>query len=168
MNKTLITALTLLLASVSWTSVASAELRIATIQSQRLIKESPQYKKMEAQMKADFERRAKQLEQEGKKLSEDLQEFKRNQDVMSAAERNRMEKDLNTRRIDFNYSERKFREDVAAREQELAGQLMNRISSVIEAVANEGNYDLILQDPVFASDAVDVTGAVLQRLERED
>ena len=36
---------------------------------------------------------------------------------------------------------------------------------VIEAVAKEGNYDLVLQDPVFASDAVDVTGAVLSRLE---
>lgn len=116
-------------------------------------------------MKADFERRAKELEQDGKSLSEDLQEFKRNADVMSAAERARTEKDLNTRRIDFNYAERKFREDVAAREQELAQKLMNQISEVIEAVAKEGNYDLVLQDPVFASDAVDVTGAVLSRLE---
>ena len=163
--KQITTILALLIAGAAWSSTAFAEVRIATIQSQRLIKESPQYKKMEAQMKADFERRAKELEQDGKSLSEDLQEFKRNADVMSAAERARTEKDLNTRRIDFNYAERKFREDVAAREQELAQKLMNQISEVIEAVANEGNYDLVLQDPVFASDAVDVTGAVLSRLE---
>ncbi|WP_348675557.1 OmpH family outer membrane protein [uncultured Abyssibacter sp.] len=155
----------LLIAGVAWTGNAMAEIRIATIQSQRLIKESPQYKKMEAQMKADFERRAKELEQDGKSLSEDLQEFKRNADVMSAAERARTEKDLNTRRIDFNYAERKFREDVAAREKELAQTLMNQISEVIEAVAKEGSYDLVLQDPVFASEAVDVTAKVLARLE---
>jgi len=163
--KQITTILALLIAGVAWSSTALAEIRIATIQSQRLIKESPQYKKMEAQMRADFERRAKELEQQGKQLSEDLQSFKRNADVMSAAERARTEKDLNTRRIDFNYSERKFREDVAAREKELAQQLMNQISEVIEAVATEGKYDLVLQDPVYASDAVDVTGQVLRRLE---
>lgn len=163
--KQITTILALLIATVTWSSAALAEVRIATIQSQRLIKESPQYKKMEAQMKADFERRAKELEQDGKQLSEDLQAFKRNADVMSGAERARTEKDLNTRRIDFNYSERKFREDVAAREKELAQKLMNQISEVIESVANEGKYDLVLQDPVFASDAVDVTGEVLKRLE---
>ena len=93
--KQITTILALLIAGAAWSSTAFAEVRIATIQSQRLIKESPQYKKMEAQMKADFERRAKELEQDGKSLSEDLQEFKRNADVMSAAERARTEKDLN-------------------------------------------------------------------------
>ena len=74
--KQITTILALLIAGVAWSSTALAEIRIATIQSQRLIKESPQYKKMEAQMKADFERRAKELEQQGKQLSEDLQAFK--------------------------------------------------------------------------------------------
>lgn len=166
MTKTL-TTVALLTAGLLLGGVAHAEMKIAVIKSARLLQESPQYKRAQAQMKADFADRAKALETEAKKLGEDIDEFKRNQDVMSLSERNRMEKDINNRRVDFNYTERKFREDLAAREKELASTLMNQISSVIKSVAESGGYDLVLQDPVYASDAVDITDAILTRLEKQ-
>ena len=169
MNKILVTLVSaaLLTGGAVFSGVAHAEMKIAVIKSARLLQESPQYKRAQQQMQADFADRAKALETEAKKLGEDIDEFKRNQDVMSLSERNRMEKDINNRRVDFNYTERKFREDLAAREKELARTLMNQISSVIKDVASSGGYDLVLQDPVFASDTIDITDAILKRLESQ-
>ena len=169
MNKitTLLISAALLAGGLTVSNAAQAEMKIAVIKSARLLQESPQYKRAQQQMQADFADRAKALETEAKKLGEDIDEFKRNQDVMSLSERNRMEKDINNRRVDFNYTERKFREDLQAREKELANTLMNQISSVIKDVASSGGYDLVLQDPVYASDAVDITDAILTRLESQ-
>ena len=63
MTKTL-TTVALLTAGLLLGGVAHAEMKIAVIKSARLLQESPQYKRAQAQMKADFADRAKALETE--------------------------------------------------------------------------------------------------------
>ena len=42
--------------------------------------------------------------------------------------------------------------------------MRERINAVIVEVAKELKYDLVVQDPAFASDAMDITDEVLKRL----
>ncbi len=149
------------------TTLALAQSRVAVISSQRLLTESPQYAEAGEAMKKEFQSRADALEKEARALAEDMAKFKKDAEIMSGTERAAREKELNTRRIDISYSERKLKEDVAIRERELTQRLMQQFQEVIEAVALEGQYDMVLQDPVYAREKADITDTVLERLRRK-
>ncbi len=145
---------------------ASAATNIAVINAGKLVTGSPQFKSAEEAMRKEFEARAKKIESDVKELAADIEKFKRDADIMSGSERAQKEKDLNTRRIDQGYAERKFKEDFAARRQELFNDVLANITEVIKAVAKEGKYDIVLQDPVYADDSIDITETVLKRLKK--
>ena len=149
------------------TTLALAQSRVAVISSQRLLTESPQYAEAGEAMKKEFQSRADALEKEARALAEDMAKFKKDAEIMSGTERAAREKELNTRRIDISYSEGKLKEDVAIRERELTQRLMQQFQEVIEAVALEGQYDMVLQDPVYAREKADITDTVLERLRRK-
>ena len=149
------------------TTLALAQSRVAVISSQRLLTESPQYAEAGEAMKKEFQSRADALEKEARALAEDMAKFKKDAEIMSGTERAAREKELNTRRIDISYSERKLKEDVAIRERELTQRLMQQFQEVIEAVALEGQYDMVLQDPVYAREKADIIDTVLERLRRK-
>jgi outer membrane protein len=155
------------LAAMMFAAAASAQPKIGTVRAQDLVQQSPQYQAAEARMKADFERRATELQSEGRQLQEDLRKFQQEADLMAPADRVQREKDLNTRQIDFGYKQRQFQEDVQNRERELFVELMTRIRDTIEKVARDQGLDLVLQDPIYASPGIDITDEILKRLQAE-
>ncbi|MEN8719071.1 MAG: OmpH family outer membrane protein [Oceanococcaceae bacterium] len=152
------------LATMITSTAVMAQSRIAVINSARLLTESPQYQAAGESMQKEFKARAEALEKDARALAADLEKFKKDAEIMSSTERAKREKDLNTRRIDISYAERKLKEDVAIRERELTQDLMQEFQSVIEKVATENKYDLVLQDPVYAAKSTDITDTVLARL----
>jgi outer membrane protein len=138
--------------------------KIGAIRTADVVLQSPQYKASAEKMKQEFDRRRNDLEAEAKKLEDDLKKFQREADLLSAADRAKTEKDLNTRRIDFGYKQRQFSEDMSNRDRQLTQEMRSKINDVILAVAKEKGYDLIVQDPAYAAEAVDITDEVLKRL----
>jgi outer membrane protein len=144
---------------------ASAEMKIITIRAGDLVQASPLFKSGQAAIKAEFEKRKAELENEARKLADDAKKFQREADVMSSDARAKAEKDLGTRKIDFEYKQRQFGEDFQKRDRELSEKLMNNIKEVVIQIAKEQNAQLVLQDPVFAAPGIDVTDQVIKRLQ---
>lgn len=166
MRNQIFSAVLLLAGALLAAAPASAQaMRIATIRSTELVQSSPQFKAGQDKMKAEFERRATELEAEAKKLAEDIKNFQKSSDLLAAADRAKQEKDLNTRKIDFEYKSRQFQEERTTRERQLFADMMTRIKSVIEAVAKERGIDLVVENPVYAAPSVDITADVLTRLQ---
>lgn len=156
----------LLAASALASSAALAQTgRIATLRANDLVQQSPQFKAGQERMRAEFERRATELEADLKKLQEDAKKFQKEGDLMSPADRAKIEKDLNTRRIDFEYRSKQFQEERTTRERQLFTDMMANIKAVIEAVARERGVDLVIENPVYSSPAIDITDDVLKRLQ---
>lgn len=143
---------------------ALADTKIAVIRSGDIVQNAPQYKAAEAKMKAEFDKRKNDLEAQGKQLGEDIKKFQRDGDVMSATDRAKTEKDLTTRQVDFQYAQKKFQDDLQTRDRELTKNLMDAIKAVIQQIAKEKGYDVIIQDPVWSTDSVDITDEVVKRL----
>ncbi len=148
--------------------IASAQVKIATIRSLDLMRDAPQIKTANEKMKTEFEKKQKDLDSERKKLEDDAKKFQREADTLSAQQRATAEKDLNTRKIDFEFKARQMSEQVQAREQELRRELQAKFAKAIEEVAKEKGIELVLQDPVYAAPAIDITDEVLQRLSSSD
>lgn len=146
-------------------SVSAQAAKIGAIRTADVVLQSPQFKAGAERMKAEFERRRNELEAGARKFQEDVEKFQREADLLSAADRAKREKELNTRRIDLGYQQRQLQEDMANRDRELTEEMRARINDVIVQVARERGFDLIVQDPAFATEAVDITADVLKRLQ---
>lgn len=164
MHKTFRAAAVLGAALLFSTGTAFADGKIAAIRSADLVKDAPQYKAAEAKMRSEFDKRKADLEAKGKQFADDVKAYQRDGDTMAPDARAKMEKDLNTRQVDLNYAQKKFQEDLGNRDRELTQDLMGKIKSVIDAIAKEKGYDMVMQDPVYVNPANDITDEVLKRL----
>jgi len=142
-----------------------AQTKIVAIRAAELVQQSPQFKAGAEKMKAEFDRRKNEIEADAKRFVDDAKKFQKEADLLSAADRAKQEKDLNTRRVDLEYKQRQFQEDFANRDRQLTTEMMAKIKGVIVQVAKEKGADLVIQDPVYAADAIDITAEVLQRLQ---
>jgi outer membrane protein len=84
---------------------------------------------------------------------------------MSDNQRNRIERDILSRRRDLKRKTDEFREDLTIRRNEELAKLNRQVTDVIRDLARADKFDLILTSGVvYASDRVDVTERVLVKL----
>ena len=145
-------------------SGAYAELKVGAVRGQDLVTQSPLFKAVQDKLKGEFEKRQKDLESDAKKFEEDVAKFKKEEGLVSAEQHAKTEKDLGSRQVDLNYKQRQLQEDAQNRQNELMQDLQKKVKEAINALAKEKAYDLIVLDPVYATDAVDVTDDVLKKL----
>ena len=138
--------------------------KIAVVRSADVVRDSSQYKAAETKMKAEFEKRRADLEGQGKTLADDYKAYQRDADTLSADQRLKKEKDLKSRESDLGFAQRKFQEDLANRDRELTQDMMSKIKTVIVSIAKEKGITLVVQDPVYSDDSIDITADVLKRL----
>lgn len=165
MFKTVLAAATVAVSLIAVEPALAQSGKVAALRSNELVQQSPQFKAGQEKMKQEFERRANDLEAEAKKLAEDIKAFQKEAELLSAADRARKEKDLNTRKIDFEYKSRQFQEERTNRERQLFTEMMGKIKVVIEQVAKEHGASIVIENPVYADPGVDITDQVLKRLQ---
>lgn len=143
---------------------AAAESKLAVISTPALLRDAPQIRSADARLKAEFEKREKDLQAEGKKLEEDIAKFRREADAMSPQQRTAAQNDLNMRRTNFEEKQRTFAQQAQARNGELQRDVLEKINQAIDAVAREKGLDLVIRDPAYAAPALDITADVLKQL----
>lgn len=158
------------LASLGWFSSAAsaAELRLGFVNAAKVLEEAPQAKEARERLEREFAPRDKELvnAQQGLKKMED--KLARDGAVMSESEQRKLERDILNAKREIKRSQDEFREDFNIRRNEEFGKLQRRVYEAIVALAKQDNYDVILGDGViFASERVDLTDKVLERLRRE-
>lgn len=154
----------LTLALLSAAAPASAELKVGVVSMPRLQREAPQIKNANEQMRAEFEKKQQSLEADGRRLEDDIKKFQREGATMSSDQRAKAEKDLSTRKIDFDAKQREISEQAQNRQREMLRDLQVSFDAAIKAVVQEQGLNLVVPDPVYADDALDITDAVLKKL----
>ena len=143
---------------------ASAEIKVGTLRVEDVLRQSPQFKAGEERMRSEFEKRQKDFESEVKKFQADAEKFAKEKDLLSPSDRATREKNLSSTQVDLGYKKQQLQTDVQDLDRKLMQDLQVKIKSVIEQIAKDRNLDLILRDPIFASDALDITDEVLKAL----
>jgi outer membrane protein len=84
---------------------------------------------------------------------------------MAETERRNKERDLANQSRDLQRMQREFREDLNLRRNEELAGIQERANKVIQQIAADEKFDLILQDPVvYASQRIDITDKVIKAL----
>jgi len=144
---------------------ASAELRIGFVNASKLLEEAPQATAARDNLQQEFAPRDRELVAMTKEIKALEEKLARDAAVMNETEQRGLERDILNRKRDLKRSQDVFREDFNLRRNEELGKLQRLVVETIRTVSKEQKYDLMLTDGVlYASDQVDITNQVLQRL----
>ncbi|MEE8119876.1 MAG: OmpH family outer membrane protein [Gammaproteobacteria bacterium] len=165
MNKATLFASTVALAVMSMPAVA--EIKIGFINFARLIDEAPQAAAAQQAMQQEFAGQQRVLTAQQKELRGLEEKLTRDGAVMSETERRDTDRRIRELQRDMSRRQQEYVEDVNLRRNEELGKIQRLIQKEAQAYAVEQNYDLVIGDGIFyASSSVDITEAMLRRLER--
>lgn len=145
----------------------AAGTRVAFINVQQLMVQSPQAMKARETLKQDFGSREQALAHEGQSIRAAEKKMQNQKAFMSSAQQKKAEAKLQQRVADFNKKMDQFRHDFAKKRQELLQNLEKHLYQVIIKVAQEKKYDMVVSTGVvYADKSVNITPAVLAELKK--
>lgn len=144
-----------------------AEVKVATVNFQRLMEESVQAKAATQVLQDEFAPRQRELQQKQKDLQTKQDKLARDGALMAEKERTTLEKDLTKGQRELQSEGQAFTEEVNTRRNEELNRLQNLLVTEIHTFAKNGAYDLIVPSSVavYAKDSLDVTAQVLTFLQ---
>jgi len=147
------------------TGLSAAELKVAVVQLQKLISESAQVQKAQADMKKDFQARETKLVNEQKELKKLEDRLEKDFAVMNDAEKQKAQKEFMDRRNELKRDMDEMNQDLNIRRNQEMGKFQKSVNEAINLVAKEQNIDLVLVEGIaFAKESLDVTNQVEEKL----
>ncbi|HJU20871.1 MAG TPA: OmpH family outer membrane protein [Casimicrobiaceae bacterium] len=150
----------------TFASVAvAADYKIGFVNTERLFREAAPAKRAQAKIEKEFAARDAEIQKLAKQVRDLQATLDRDGPTMTDADRRTKERDLANQSRDLQRMQREFREDLNLRRNEELAGIQERANKVIQQIAADEKYDLILQDPVvYASKRIDITDRVIQAL----
>ena len=143
---------------------AAVELKIGFVNTERVFREAAPAKRAQQKLEKEFAARNAELakmEKQGRDMQADLE-----RDNVTLTEPQRREKERQLADISRNFQrmQREIREDLNLRRNEELASVQERATRVINQIAEQEKFDLILQEAVFASGRIDITDKVIKAL----
>jgi outer membrane protein len=146
-------------------NLAFAEIKIGFVRVDQILKDAPQATESNKKLETEFKSRTEKLKKQISDLNENEKDYKKNSLTMSDIEKEKNQKKLQQTRIDIQRSERELREDIDLRRREEITKLQNKVTKVIEILAEKEKFDLILYTGVaYSSNKIDITPLILKEL----
>jgi len=142
-----------------------ADYKIGFVNSERLFRDAAPAKRAQQKLEKEFAGRDAEIQKLAKQVR-DLQTLLEKDGVtMAETERRNKERDLANMSRDLQRGQREFREDLNLRRNEELSAVQERANKVINQIAIDEKFDLIIQDPViYASQRIDITDRVIKAL----
>ena len=149
---------------VAASAAAAADMKIGFVNTERVFREAAPAKRAQQVLEREFSNRNTELaklEKQGRDLQTDLE---RENVTLPEAQRREKERQLADISRDFQRKQREIREDLNLRRNEELARVQERATRVINQIAEQEKFDLILQEAVFASSKIDITEKVIRAL----
>ena len=156
-------ALVLILAAYA-AALSAAEMKIGFVNTERVFREAAPAKRAQQALEREFSARNAELakvEKQGRDLQTELE---RDNVTMSEPARREKERQLADISRNFQRLQREIREDLNLRRNEELAKVQERATRVINQIAEQEKFDLIVQEAVFAASRIDITEKVIKAL----
>jgi outer membrane protein len=148
-----------------WAFAAGAvELKIGFVNTERVFREAAPAKRAQQKLEREFALRNAELSKVEKQGRDMQAELERETVTLSDAARREKERQLADISRDFQRKQREIREDLNLRRNEELAAVQERATRVINQIAEQEHFDLIVQEAVFASSRIDITEKVIKAL----
>ena len=148
-------------------SVADGSLRIAFVNIPQILEQAPQADAVRETLDQEFVTRVLDLDSGDKKLALIKQRLEREAALLDEEARRKLDRELLTQEREMKRSHEEYNEDRNIRKNEELAKMQREIRLSIVTLAKELGYDMVLESGVmYASDRVDITGLVIERLKK--
>ena len=148
-----------------WAFAAHAvELKIGFVNTERVFREAAPAKRAQQKLEREFAARNAELgriEKQGRDMQTELE---RENVTIPESQRREKERQLADISRNFQRLQREIREDLNLRRNEELAAVQERATRVINQIAEQEKFDLIIQEAVFASGRIDITDKVIRAL----
>lgn len=148
--------------------VQAADLKVGIVKVEKILTEAPQVEAINSEMLKRFggqKDELKGMEEEIKKLQDD---YKRNELVMTQDKLDEIKNKVIGKLQALKQKEAMLNQEVNTMRSQKLAELQQIIRGIIEDIAKDGNYDLVLTDGVvYAGDELDITTEVLKRMKKD-
>lgn len=140
--------------------------KIGVVDLQKIMQTSSQMKEIQLKLEKEFKPRRDKLVAVEASLKADMEKFKRDGAVMSAAQKKEMEKKIVSTQQQFERDGQQYQQELSTANNEAMEGLYAKVRTAITTVAKEGEYDLIVQKDAapFSSETLDVTEKVVKAI----
>ena len=145
-------------------AAGAADIKIGFVNTERVFREAAPAKRAQQKLEREFAARHSELakiEKQGRDLQTELE---RENVTMPESTRREKERTLADISRNFQRLQREIREDLNLRRNEELASVQERATRVINQIAEQEKFDLIVQEAVFASSRIDITEKVIRAL----
>ena len=142
----------------------AADYKIGFVNTERLFREAAPAKRAQSKLEREFAARDADIQKLSKQVRDLQASLEKDGVTMSEGDRRNKERDLANLSRDLTRQQREFREDLNLRRNEELASVQERATRVINQIAEQEHYDLIVQEAVFASSRIDITDKVIKAL----
>ena len=144
----------------------AADVRFAVVDMQRALNECESGKKAKDQVKAKFERSQDQLKRQRDDLDRMKEDYDRRALVLKDEERRNLEKDLESRTLEFKRKYEDFQRDLKRTDAELTSSIVEDLYGIVRDYGAKNGYSLVLEASsgalLYNDKAVDVTDEIVR------
>lgn len=147
------------------TGSALAEVAVAYVDAARLLKDAPQVEQIKARIRDEFSARDQRLIEMQRQIELLGEKLDPQSKALTAEEKERLQKDLANRRLQYQRSRDELEQAKQLRFSEEEERFSKVIHEVIAQVAQDRKLDLVLQGGViWVAPRIDITEVILARL----
>ena len=146
-------------------SAATQTMRIGYVNTERILREAAPAVRAQRKIEAEFQKRDQELAKVADQLKRMQDDIEKNSVTMSEGQRRNREREFGELNREFQRKQREFREDLNQRRNEELAQVVEQANRVINQIAEQEKFDLVLQDAVYRSPRIDITEKVIKALE---
>ena len=149
----------------AWALGAAAQtLKIGFVNTERVFREAAPAKRAQQKLEREFAARNAELAKVEKQGRDMQHELERENVTMPESARREKERQLADISRNFQRMQREIREDLNLRRNEELADVQQKATRVINLIADQEKFDLIVQEAVFASTRIDITDKVIRAL----
>lgn len=139
-------------------------LRIGVINVEKVLNESNLAKQSNAKLEREFSKRQNDLRDMAQKIKAAAEKLDRDAAVMTEPERIRRQRELGDQDRELQRKQREYSEDLNMRNLEERSKLIEKTNTALKQIAEQRKFDLVIQDPVYATPKVDITDDIIKAL----
>jgi len=143
---------------------AVAQSKIAVVNFERILRESPQSKVAEKRLETEFKKKEADINDLATRLTAAGQKLDKDAPVLSETQRRERQNQLADMDRELQRRQRDFRDEVGQRKQAEFAEVMNAANRAIKSIAEKEGYDAVFQDMAYFNPKIDVTDKVLKAM----
>ena len=163
MNK--LFAATMLLGTFAIPSLALADGKYAFVDLQRALEETDDGKKAKAKLKADFDRKQKELDEKQEELKKMKEDLDKKLPLMKAEAAQAEQKKFQDRFVELQGIYARLQKDLAGKEQEATSGIFRKLQAVVGTISERDKFDVVLEKNsavVWGKPSLDITNEVIR------